>query len=54
MHGVAASTATYHLRLLERERLVEVTGAVRWRVYRWTRNELVLATRAELEAVGLR
>ena len=53
MHGVAASTATYHLQMLEREKLVEVVGSGRRRVYRWTHNELVLATRAELEAAGL-
>jgi len=52
MHNVSASTATYHLQMLKREKLVEVVGAGQWRVYRWTRVEMILATRAELEAAG--
>lgn len=53
MHGVVPSTVTYHLSMLKREKLVEVVGAGKWRLYRQTDVEMVLATRAELEAARM-
>lgn len=50
---LSPSTVRYHMMLLERERLVEVVGSGAHRVYRWTSEQLVLATRDELEAAGL-
>ncbi len=51
--GVAPSTVTHHMHVLRKEKLVELVGAGAHRVYRWSGVELVLATRAELEAAAL-
>jgi DNA-binding transcriptional ArsR family regulator len=52
-HDISPSTVRHHMKLLERERLVEIVGAGAHRVYRQTDTQLVLATRAELEAAGM-
>jgi DNA-binding transcriptional ArsR family regulator len=50
MHNLAASTVTYHMQMLRRARLVELVGSGAGRRYRWSDEELILASRAELDA----
>jgi DNA-binding transcriptional ArsR family regulator len=52
-YDLSPATVRYHLAMLERERFVEVVKSGRYRTYRWTSRQLVLATPDELEAAGL-